>query len=153
MNKLDKILLSVEKPARYIGGEYNAPKADWKKLNYCICFPDVYEVGMSNLGIRIVAESLRTVDGVYVDRAFAPWRDYGEQLKKNDIPLYALSTKRPLKDFDMIGFSLGFEMCYTTVYARFGENSFKKRGQRRRVPDNSSRRTLRRQPRTDGAVF
>ena len=115
MNKLDKILLSVEKPARYIGGEYNAPKADWKKLNYCICFPDVYEVGMSNLGIRIVAESLRTVDGVYVDRAFAPWRDYGEQLKKNDIPLYALSTKRPLKDFDMIGFSLGFEMCYTTV--------------------------------------
>ncbi len=115
MNKLDKILLSVEKPARYIGGEYNAPKADWKKLNYCICFPDVYEVGMSNLGIRIVAESLRTVDGVYVDRAFAPWRDYGEQLKENDIPLYALSTKRPLKDFDMLGFSLGFEMCYTTV--------------------------------------
>lgn len=115
MNKLDKILLSVEKPARYIGGEYNAPAADWKKLNYCICFPDVYEVGMSNLGIRIVAESLRTVDGVYVDRCFALWRDYGEQLKKSDIPLYALSTKRPLKDFDMIGFSLGFEMCYTTV--------------------------------------
>ena len=115
MNKLEKILLTVEKPARYIGGEYNSPAADWKELNYCICFPDVYEVGMSNLGIRIVAESLRQVDGVYVDRCFAPWADFGKALKENNIPLYALSTKRPLKDFDIIGFSLQFEMCYTTV--------------------------------------
>lgn len=115
MDKIEKILLGVEKPARYIGGEYNSTPADWKKFNYCICFPDVYEVGMSNLGIRIVADSLRSVDDVFVDRCFAPWFDFGKALKENELPLYALSSKKPLKDFDMIGFSLQFEMCYTTV--------------------------------------
>ncbi len=71
---------------------------------------------MSNLGIRIVAESLRTVDSVYVDRSFAPWRDCNEQLKENDIPLYALSTKRPLKDFDMIGLFRSGLKCATRPF-------------------------------------
>lgn len=115
MQSIDSILKKVEKPARYIGGEYNSQDAKWDKLNYCICFPDIYEVGMSNLGIRIVADSLRTVDGVFVDRAFAPWLDFGNELKRSGNLLYGLSSKRPLKDFDMVGFSLQYEMSYTTI--------------------------------------
>ena len=66
----------------YIGGEYGEGEIKWSKFNYCICFPDVYEVAMSNLGIKIVAESLKTVDGVFVDRCFSPWEDFGEILKE-----------------------------------------------------------------------
>ena len=112
---LDEILKTVEKPARYIGGEYGERDLVWNKFNYCICFPDVYEVGMSNLGIRIVEESLMQVDGVTVDRAFTPWEDFGSALRENKIPLYSLGLKKPLKDFDMLGFSLQFELSYTEV--------------------------------------
>ncbi|MBO4573161.1 MAG: TIGR03960 family B12-binding radical SAM protein [Clostridia bacterium] len=112
---VESILKGVEKPARYTGGEYNSPKPEWKKLNYCICFPDIYEVGMSNLGIKIVADSLRTVEDVFVDFAYSPWKDFGDELKISGNLLYGLSSKRPLKDFDMVGFSLGYEMSYTTV--------------------------------------
>lgn len=112
---LDEILKTVEKPARYIGGEYGERDLVWNKFNYCICFPDVYEVGMSNLGIRIVEESLMQVDGVTVDRAFTPWEDFGNALRENKIPLYSLGLKKPLKDFDMLGFSLQFELSYTEV--------------------------------------
>ena len=115
MSNLNKILKTVEKPSRYIGGEFNAPENDWKALNYCICFPDVYEVGMSNLGIKIVAESLRSVEGVFVDKCFAPWRDFGAALKENDVLLYGLTSKRPLKDFDIVGFSLSYELSYTNI--------------------------------------
>ena len=115
VEKLNSILKRVEKPSRYTGGEFNSPDAAWKALNYCICFPDVYEVGMSNLGIKIVAESLRTVDGVFVDECFAPWLDFGTALKENGIYLYGLSSKRPLKDFDMIGFSLSYELSFTNI--------------------------------------
>ena len=115
MEKLNSILKRVEKPSRYTGGEFNSPDAVWKSLNYCICFPDVYEVGMSNLGIKIVAESLRTVDGVFVDECFAPWMDFGTALKENGIYLYGLSSKRPLKDFDIIGFSLSYELSFTNI--------------------------------------
>ncbi|MBR1891741.1 MAG: TIGR03960 family B12-binding radical SAM protein [Clostridia bacterium] len=115
MQSIESLLKRVEKPARYIGGEFNSPENDWKELNYCICFPDLYEVGMSNLGIRIVEESLLTVEGVYVDHAFAPWKDFGDLLRQSGNYLYGLSSKRPLKDFDMIGFSLQYEMSYTTV--------------------------------------
>ncbi|MBQ7165077.1 MAG: TIGR03960 family B12-binding radical SAM protein [Clostridia bacterium] len=112
---LDEILAQVEKPARYIGGEYNEPEPFDGKFNYCICFPDVYEVGMSNLGIKIVAEAVRGAEGAYVDRCFAPWPDFGEKLKENGIELYALGNKKPLKTFDMLGFSLQYEMSYTNV--------------------------------------
>ena len=115
MKELNRILRRVEKPSRYIGGEFNTPPADWKKFNFCICFPDVYEVGMSNLGIKIVAESLRSMDDVFVDRCFTPWRDFGDELKKNGILLYGLESKRPLKDFDMVGFSLSYELSFTDV--------------------------------------
>ena len=115
LKDLNRILKKVEKPSRYIGGEFNAPEGDFKAFNYCICFPDVYEVGTSNLGIKIVAESLRSVENVFVDRCFAPWNDFGNELEKSGIYLYGLDSKRPLKDFDMVGFSLSYELSYTNV--------------------------------------
>ena len=115
MKTLDEILLTVEKPSRYIGGEYGEPNIEPSKFNYCICFPDVYEVAMSNLGIRIVQEVINKVDGAMADRCFAPWPDFGSLLKENGIPLYSLGLKMPLNKFDMLGFSLQYELSYTTV--------------------------------------
>lgn len=112
---LEQILPLVEKPSRYIGGEWGEPVDKWADFNYCICFPDVYEVGMSNVGIKIVCESIRQVKNVCVDRCFAPWPDFGALLKQNDIKLYSLGLRRPLGDFDMLGFSLQYEMSYTAV--------------------------------------
>ena len=113
--RLNDLLKKAEKPARYIGGEYGSGGKEFKEYNYCLCFPDVYEVAMSNLGIRIVEKVMSDVDGVFVDRCFAPWDDFGKLLKENNMPLYGLNSKRPLKDFDAIGFSMGFELCYTSV--------------------------------------
>ena len=115
MKTIDEILLSVEKPARYIGGEYGERDVKEEKFNFCICFPDVYEVATSNLGIRIVQEVINSVEGASADRCFAPWRDFGMALKENGIPLYSLNLKKPLKDFDMLGFSLQYEMSYNTI--------------------------------------
>ena len=115
MKTLDEILLTVEKPSRYIGGECGEPNIKPEKFNYCICFPDVYEVAMSNLGIRIVQEVINKVDGATCDRCFAPWPDFGSALKQNGIPLYSLGLKMPLNEFDMLGFSLQYELSYTTV--------------------------------------
>ena len=112
MKTLDEILLTVERPSRYIGGE---PEIKREKFNYCICFPDVYEVAMSNLGIRIVQEVINRVDGAMADRCFAPWPDFGKALKENNIPLYSLGLKIPLKEFDMLGFSLQYELSYTNI--------------------------------------
>ncbi len=109
------ILPTVEKPSRYTGGEWGESEFVPSKMNYCICFPDVYEVGMSNLGIKIVAESVKSVEGTSVDRCFAPWQDFGAALKQNGIPLYSLNGKMSLAEFDMIGFSLSYEMSYTAV--------------------------------------
>ena len=115
MKTLDEILLTVERPSRYIGGECGEPDLKWDKFNYCICFPDVYEVAMSNLGIRIVQEVINRVDGAMADRCFAPWPDFGDALKQNQIKLYSLGLKKPLNEFDMIGFSLQYELSYTTI--------------------------------------
>ncbi len=112
---LDEILKRVEKPSRYIGGEYGERDLKPGKLNYCLCFPDVYEVAMSNLSLRIVSEVLNSVDGVSCDRCCAPWPDFGKELKNGGLNLYSLGMKMPLKDFDMIGFTLQYEMSYTTI--------------------------------------
>ncbi len=114
MKTLNQILKTVDKPSRYTGGEYNDCVVE-KDFNYCICFPDVYEVGMSNLGIKIVQSAIESVSGASVDRCFAPWQDFGKELKENRIELYSLGLKKPLKEFDMLGFSLQYEMSYTTI--------------------------------------
>ena len=115
--KLERILLRVQKPARYTGGEYNEIIKDKATVDvrFAMCFPDTYEIGMSNLGLRILYGSMNEADGVWCERAFAPWGDMEEEMRKADIPLYALESGDSLKEFDFVGFSLGYEMAYTNV--------------------------------------
>ena len=112
----EEILLKSEKPARYSGGEYNTP--DMEKpcdVRFCICMPDLYEVGMSNLGLKILYHVLNNQKNVVCERCFAPALDFRALLKENDIPLMSLETKKPLKEFDMVGFSVQYEMLFTGV--------------------------------------
>ena len=115
--KLERILLRVQKPARYTGGEYNEIIKDKANVDvrFAMCFPDTYEIGMSNLGLRILYGSMNEAEGVWCERAFAPWGDMEEEMRKADIPLYALESGDCLKKFDFVGFSLGYEMAYTNV--------------------------------------
>lgn len=115
--RLKYILPKVQKPARYTGGEYNQViknKAD-VDLRMALCFPDTYEIGMSNLGIKIIYGITNEMDGVWCERVFAPWGDMEDEMRKSNIPLWALESGDPLTDFDIIGFSLGYEMAYTNV--------------------------------------
>lgn len=115
--RLERILPGVQKPARYTGGEYNEiikDKAD-VKLRMAFCFPDVYEIGMSNLGMRILYGCINAEPDIWCERVFAPWGDMAEQMRANDIPLYALESGDPVSEFDVLGFSLGYEMAYCTV--------------------------------------
>lgn len=114
IDALRPLLLSVEKPSRYTGGEFGAPDLKEGKLNFCLCFPDLYEVGMSNLGIKIVAESLLK-RGYCADFCFAPAVDFGRGLKNSGVPLYSLGLKKPLSEFDILGFSMQFELSYTNL--------------------------------------
>ena len=115
--KLERILLRVQKPARYTGGEYNEIIKDKANVDvrFAMCFPDTYEIGMSNLGLRILYGSMNEAEGVWCERAFAPWGDMEEEMRKADIPLYALESGDSLNQFDFVGFSLGYEMAYTNV--------------------------------------
>jgi radical SAM family uncharacterized protein len=118
MNKIsDDILYKVEKPSRYTGGELNEIVKDPSEdlIRFAFCFPDVYEVGMSHLGSRILYHTLNARQDTYCERAFAPWPDMEEQLRKNDIPLFTLETKDSLKEFDILGFTLQYEMSYTNI--------------------------------------
>jgi radical SAM family uncharacterized protein/radical SAM-linked protein len=112
---LDNILPLVKKPIRYTAGEYNIILKKDPIVKIGIVFPEVYEIGMSNLGIRILYHILNQEDGIQCERVFAPWPDFGEKLSAYNIPLYGLETKQPINNFDMLGFSLQSELCYTTV--------------------------------------
>lgn len=114
LDAIKDLLLGVEKPSRYTGGEFGVPEMQEGAFDFCMCFPDLYEVGMSNLGIKIVAESIRR-RGFCADFCFAPYKDFGQGLKERGVPLYSLALKKPLKEFNMLGFSLQFELCYTNV--------------------------------------
>jgi len=118
MNRIsDDILSKVEKPARYIGGEFNSYIKDKEnvKIRYAFCFPDVYEVGMSHLGTKILYSILNEREDTYCERVFAPWPDMEKQMREKNIPLYALESKDPLKQFDILGFTLQYEMSYTNI--------------------------------------
>ncbi|MFL0251217.1 TIGR03960 family B12-binding radical SAM protein [Clostridium neuense] len=118
MNKCsDDILYKVEKPARYVGKEYNSVIKDKEKVDmrFAFCFPDVYEVGMSHLGIKILYHVLNLREDTYCERVYAPWPDMEKLMRENNIPLYALETKDPLCEFDFIGFTLQYEMSYTNI--------------------------------------
>ena len=114
---LEKILPRVQKPGRYVGGEYNAVQKNKDEIDcrFAFCFPDTYEIGMSNLGLRILYGVINQMDGVWCERVFAPWGDMEDELRKEGLPLYALESGDPVAEFDLIGFSLGYEMAYTNV--------------------------------------
>lgn len=116
-HKLERILEKVQKPARYTGGEYNQivkDKAD-VDLRMAFCFPDTYEIGMSNLGMRILYGLINEEPGIWCERAFAPWGDMEDEMRTANIPLWALESGDALSEFDVIAFSLGYEMAYTSV--------------------------------------
>ena len=114
---LQRILPAVQKPARYTGGEFNEiiKDPDAVRVNIAFCFPDTYEIGMSNVGMRILYGVMNEMPGVWCQRVFAPWADMEEAMRKHDLPLWALERRRPVKEFDMIAFTIGYEMCYTNI--------------------------------------
>ncbi|APH17371.1 TIGR03960 family B12-binding radical SAM protein [Clostridium botulinum] len=118
MNRIsDDVLFRVEKPARYIGGELNSYNKDLNDIDirYAFCFPDVYEVGMSHLGMKILYYILNERKDIFCERVFAPWPDMEKIMREENIPLYGLESKDPIKDFDFIGFTLQYEMSYTNI--------------------------------------
>ena len=112
---MDILLSRVEKPARYLGSEWNMERKEVYDFRFALCFPDVYEIGMSHLGSRILYRVLNDMDGVYCERCYAPWTDMEQALRDMGEPLFTLETKSPLRAFDIVGFSLLYEMCYTNV--------------------------------------
>ncbi len=116
-HKLEKILARVQKPGRYVGGEYNAVVKDKAGVDcrFALCFPDTYEIGMSNLGMRILYGVMNETDGVWCERVFAPWGDMEDAMRREGLPLYALESGDPVKDFDFVGFSVGYELAYTNI--------------------------------------
>ncbi len=116
-NKLKSILLSVQKPARYTGGEPGCIMKNKEDIDvhFAFCFPDTYEVGMSHLGMKILYDAMNKQDNIWCERVFAPWTDMHAKMKENNIPLYTLESKTPLNEVDMIGFTLQYELSYTNI--------------------------------------
>ena len=112
-----RILPTVQKPARYTGGEWGEIKKDLQdiRVRVAFCFPDTYEIGMSNVGMRILYGVMNEMDGVWCERVFAPWGDMEEAMRQHNLPLWALESQSPVKDFDMIAFTIGYEMAYSNI--------------------------------------
>lgn len=113
----DEILLKVDKAARYIGGEVNSVMKDKNEveIRFAMCFPDVYEIGMSNLGMMILYNMFNQREDVWCERLFSPWPDLDKVMREQNIPLFALESQEPIRDFDFLGITLGYEMCYTNI--------------------------------------
>ena len=113
----DEILLKVDKPARYIGNELNSVMKDTSQVDirFAMCFPDVYEIGMSHLGIQILYDMFNRRSDVWCERVYSPWPDLHEIMKEENIPLFGLESQEPIKNFDFIGMTLQYEMCYTNI--------------------------------------
>lgn len=113
----DEILLTVDKPARYIGNEVNIVVKDPSEVDvrFCMCFPDVYEIGMSHLGIQILYDMLNKREDTYCERVYSPWVDLDKIMREKDIPLFALESQDNVKDFDFLGITIQYEMCYTNI--------------------------------------
>ena len=116
-DKIEKHLLEVQKPSRYIGGEVGSITKDKSKIDvrFAFCFPDTYDIGMSHLGMKILYSLINERENYWCERCFAPGIDFEEIMRKNDIPLYALESLDPVKDFDFIGFTMQYELSYTNV--------------------------------------
>ena len=113
----DEILLNIEKPARYIGNEVNSVMKDKNQVDirFCMCFPDVYEIGMSHLGIQILYDMFNQREDTWCERVYSPWPDLDKVMREEQIPLFALESQDPVKDFDFLGITIQYEMCYTNI--------------------------------------
>ena len=113
----DDILMKIEKPARYIGGEVNSVMKEKEKVDirFAMCFPDLYEIGMSNLGIQILYDMFNRREDTWCERVYSPWTDLDKVLREKNIPLFALESQDPVRDFDFLGITIQFEMCYTNI--------------------------------------
>ncbi|MFD3157627.1 TIGR03960 family B12-binding radical SAM protein [Haloimpatiens sp. FM7330] len=137
IKNLDDILFKVQKPARYIGGEFNSFNKDKNQVDirFAFCFPDVYEVGMSHLGMKILYYTLNKREDTFCERAFAPWPDMEELMRENNIPLYTLETKDSLKEFNFIAFTLQYEMSYTNILNMLNMSGIEIRASKRKEND------------------
>ena len=131
----DEILLNIEKPARYIGGEVNSVMKDPSKVDirFAMCFPDVYEIGMSHLGIQILYDMFNQREDVWCERVYSPWTDLDKVMREKQIPLFALESQDPVRNFDFLGITIQFEMCYTNILQVLELS---------RIPLHASERTL-----------
>ena len=113
----DEILLKIEKPARYIGNEVNSVMKDKNEVDirFAMCFPDVYEIGMSHLGIQILYDMFNRMGGCLVRTVYSPWMDLDKIMREKKIPLFALESQDPIKQFDFLGITIQYEMCYTNI--------------------------------------
>lgn len=114
---LDRLLLSVVKPGRYVGGEYNSVRKDWQSVAFraALAFPDIYDLGMSNLGLMILYDILNKQPDMLAERVYCPWLDMEALMRQHAIPLYSLESKRPIREFDLLGISLPYEQLYTNA--------------------------------------
>ncbi len=113
--KYEELLIHVAKPSRYSGGEFNSYNPFPSKVKFCLCFPDVYEVAISNLGNKIIYHMINDTEGLSCERCYSPWADMASLLREKNLPLFSLETRTPLGEFDLLGMSLSYEMCYTNV--------------------------------------
>ena len=115
--KIDALLDGVQKPARYIGGEMNAVSKDFDsaRVRFAFCFADIYEIGMSHLGMKILYEIINAQEDALCERVFAPWVDMADAMRRDGVPLFSVESRRPVRDFDIVGFTLQYEMSYTTI--------------------------------------
>ena len=115
--RLEPVLLDVQKPGRYVGGELNSVVKNKEEVDvrFAFCFPDTYEIGMSHLGLKILYGVINEQPGMWCERVFAPWGDMEDQMRRLDVPLYALESGDPLDEFDFIGFTLQYELSYTNI--------------------------------------
>jgi len=116
-DKIEQVLLQVQKPSRYIGGEHGSVIKDKSKIDarFAFCFPDTYDIGMSHLGMKILYGLINTRDNYWCERVFAPGLDFEKLMRENDIPLYGLESLEPINTFDFIGFTMQYELSYTAV--------------------------------------
>src|ERR1051325_10079850 len=116
-SRLDRILLKVQKPGRYVGGELNSTVKNWEEIStkVALVFPDIYDIGVSNVGLKILYDQVNQREDALAERAYAPWLDMEALMREHGIPLYTLESKRPLACFDLIGFSLPYETLYTNT--------------------------------------
>src|SRR5712671_2861038 len=134
---LDRLILQAQKPSRYVGGEWNAVKKDLRnaKVKWALAFPDTYEVGMSNVGFRLLYHALNERPEIACERFFMPWPDMESELRAERLPLFSIESRAPLSAFDVVGFTLQFELCYTTVLAMLDLGGIPLRSNERRRDD------------------